>query len=414
MTRQMTPELAAHLRAIDESNRKARQLYEDEDSPCGERPNGAKRRAKPNGAEAERFQPPPNDAPPVGHPIAESEVLLTNARTLMPEPISWLWPNWLQRRAFNLIAGKSTAGKSTIALSLCATITSGGQWPDGHSTEPFRALYWSGEDGVCDTLLPRFLAAGGAAENMFFIEGVRDAGVKRPFDPAVDMKALAAAIEKIGDVALIVLDPIALTVKGDSHKNVETRVGLQPFADLCAQIGACGLGVHHLTKFTDGSDPLERVSGSLAFHALPRCVLLAAKDLNEGMRRVLLRVKVANGPDRGGFDYQLQQRALDRYPEISAQCVLWGKTIEGAAREILAELEEKPADGKQRKAVLFLAEALKDGPQLAAEVTAKAGAAGIPERTLRYALKDLGVTPERHGKGRGHFVLWELPNAAAH
>ncbi len=93
--------------------------------------------------------------------------------------------------------------------------------------------------------------------------------------------------------------------------------------------------MHHLTKFTDGGDPLERVSGSLAFHALPRCVLLAAKDINagEGMRRVMLRVKVANGPDWGGFDYQLQQRALDRYPEILAQSVLWGAAIEGAARE---------------------------------------------------------------------------------
>ena len=44
----------------------------------------------------------------------------------------------------------------------------------------------------------------------------------------------------LGDVRMIVLDPIALVVKRDSHKNVETRHDLQPFADLCASRGACG------------------------------------------------------------------------------------------------------------------------------------------------------------------------------
>ena len=101
-------------------------------------------------------EPPPNDAPPIGHPIAEPEVQLTKASMLMPEPISWLWPNWLQRRAFNLIAGKSTAGKSTIALSFCATVTSGGQWPDGQSIEPCRALYWSGETASATPCCPGF------------------------------------------------------------------------------------------------------------------------------------------------------------------------------------------------------------------------------------------------------------------
>ena len=65
------------------------------------------------------------------------------------------------------------------------------------------------------------------------------------------------------------LDPIVSVVKGDSHKNAETRLGLQPFCDLCAATGAAGLGVHHFTKNTAGGDPLDRISGSLAFGALP-------------------------------------------------------------------------------------------------------------------------------------------------
>ena len=246
---------------------------------------------------------------------------------------------------------------------------------------------------------------------MHFIEGVQDGGRKRPFDPAADMPKLTQAVQRLKDVRLIVLDPVAVTVKGDSHKNTETRVGLQPFADLCAQTGACGLGVHHFTKNTAGGNPLDRVSGSLAFHALPRCVLVAARDQNGGRdaRRALMRAKVSNGPDHGGFDYELDQRPLNDWPDIEAQRVLWGAPIEGSARDILAQFESKPVGVRQRQAVLFLTAALANGPRLAAEVIAEAAKAGIPERTLRYTFKSLGGTPERHGKSHGHFVVWELP-----
>jgi hypothetical protein len=365
------------------------------------------------GAQGDRAdeEPPERGAPPIGE-AKDPLVILVNAASIEPEPVCWLWRNWLQRGVFNLIAGKPGSGKSTTALSFCATVTSGGQWPDGDAcSKSWRAVYWSGEDGIRDTLLPRFLAAGGERENMEFVHQVREGERKRPFDPSRDMQGLARAMESLGDVRLIVLDPIALAVKGDSHKNVETRQGLQPFADLCARFCACGLGVHHLAKSTPGGDPLDRVSGSLAFGALPRCVLLTAKDLNGGRnaRRALVRVKVSNGPDWGGFEYELEQRRLDNWPDIEAQRVLWATPIEGSAREILAQFEDKPTN--ESPAAKFLVEALKGGPQLAAEVIAKADSAGISERTLRRAFKDLGGVSERHGRGRDHFVVWELPRA---
>jgi len=343
----------------------------------------------------------------------EPEVRLVSAADIEPEPVEWLWPGYLQCGALNLLAGQSTTGKSTIALSWAATVTSGGQWPDGQMTEPGRVVFWSGEDGIADTLVPRFLAAGGDRENMFFIGGVHEGRQKRPFDPATDMPSLARAVEKAGDVRMIVLDPVAVVVKGkDSHKNVETRVGLQPFADLLAQTGACGLGIHHFTKDTAGGNPLDRISGSLAFHALPRCVHVAAEDQNGGRdaRRAIMRAKVSNGPSWGGFDYKLDQRPLDNWPQISAQRILWGDAIESSARELLAQFEGKAKAARQRQVIAFLAAALKDGPRLRGEIVAEGAKLGIPERTLYHTFtKVLGGTPERHGKGKDHFTIWELP-----
>ena len=332
--------------------------------------------------------------------------MLLNAVDIEPEPVNWLWTNGLQLGVLNLLAGRSAGGKSTIAVSWSTTVTSGGQWPDGQACEPARAVYWSGEDGIKDTLLPRFIAAGGERSNMSFIEGVRTGERKRPFNPAVDMPKLARAVEKLGDVRMITIDPIAVVVNGDSHKNVETRIGLQPFADLCATHGACGLGVHHFTKNTAGGDPLDRISGSLAFGALPRCGWVAAKDLNAavGARRVLVRVKMSNGPDWGGFDYQLDRRELDGWPGIEAQRVLWGNAIEGTAKELLAQLESKPEAGNE--AAAFLLAALKDGPQMAAEIIANGKAQGLSEWALRRALKKLGGFKEK-ASFKGAWI-WEL------
>ena len=337
-----------------------------------------------------------------------AQVVLVNGTDIEPERVNWLWRNGLQLGVLNLLAGRAGGGKSTIAVSWSATVTHGGKWPDGQECKPGRAVYWSGEDGVKDTLLPRFIAAGGDRSNISFVQGVRDGERKRPFDPAVDMPKLAEAVEKLGDVELITLDPIALMVKGrDSHKNVETRVGLQPFADLLAQTGAAGLGIHHFTKSTEGADPLERVTSSLAFGALPRCVWAAAKDLNVGEdpRRVLVRLKMSNGPDWGGFEYDLDRRALDGFPGIEAQRALWGDAVEGTARDLLEQLESKP--DQESRAVAFLREMLKGGPELAAEVLAKGDAEGLSEWALRRALKKLHGSKEKVSfKGPW---LWELP-----
>ena len=127
------------------------------------------------------------------------------------------------------------------------------------------------------------------------------------------MPKLTQTVQRLKDVRLIVLDPVAR--RGHRRQPQERRDTRRPPA-LRRSLRAnrrCGLGVHHFTKNTAGGNPLDRVSGSLAFHALPRCVLVAARDQNGGQdaRRALMRAKVSNGPDWGGFDYKLDQRPLD-------------------------------------------------------------------------------------------------------
>ena len=130
--------------------------------------------------QAERIQKPT--------PVKDGVVLLCGS-DLKPEPVQWLWKDWLALGKLHLLAGAPGQGKTTIAIAFAATVTSGGRWPDGSRCPPGNVLVWSGEDDPSDTLLPRLMAAGGDRSRVYFVDSTRIDGELQSFDPARDMKA---------------------------------------------------------------------------------------------------------------------------------------------------------------------------------------------------------------------------------
>ena len=51
------------------------------------------------------------------------------------EPVRWLSPGFLLAAMLTILGGAPGGGKTTIALSLAATVTRGGAWPDGSRCE---------------------------------------------------------------------------------------------------------------------------------------------------------------------------------------------------------------------------------------------------------------------------------------
>jgi putative DNA primase/helicase len=350
-------------------------------------------------------------------PATGKRVTVTMGRNIKPKKVDWLWPDWLARGKLHVLAGRPAALKTTISISLAAIVTVGGYWPDGSRVASGKVVIWSGEDAIDDTLLPRFLAAGGDPDRIAFIGGVEEDGKKRSFDPARDMDELATVCADLGGVSLVIIDPIVavVAVKTDSHKNAEARRDLQPLVDLAERTKAAVVGVHHLTKRTEGADPIDRVSGSLAFGAGPRVVMLSAVDSKAGgePHGVLMRAKSNLGPSHGGFEFAGDTRPLAGHPDISAQRILWGGYVNESARDILAPLEGKAEQPEgMRKAAAFLRGALNGrGPRMAAEVIKEGEAAGLSERALRRALKALGGWSEKASMKTGW--IWELPEQAS-
>jgi putative DNA primase/helicase len=265
-------------------------------------------------------------------------VVLSRASDIVPEAISWLWPGWLPAGKLSILAGQPGCGKTTIAISLTAAISKGGEWPDGTKcAKPGNVLIWTGEDGLADTLVPRLLAAGADCTRVYFVESVtNEIGELQPFDPSRDVSILAERIEQIGGASLLVVDPIISVVNGDSHKSGDVRKSLQPLIDLGAAHGCAILGITHFSKGSKGSSPTERILGSQAFGAAARMILIAGKD-DSSDRRIFAKSKCNIAGDTGGFEYAVE--TLDALEGVASSRIAWGEPIDGSAKEILRELE---------------------------------------------------------------------------
>lgn len=330
---------------------------------------------------------------------------------LNPEKINWLWHEYIPLGKLIILAGTAGTGKTTLSLKIAATVSAGKNWPDDTQSPIGSVLIWSGEDDCRDTLLPRLIAMGAIKDKIYFISGVCEDGKTRSFNPSSDIHTLLRKIEEIGDVKLIIIDPIANVVSRDSHKNTDVRLALQPLVDLGKNYGIAIIGITHFTKGTAGSNPLERVTGSLAFGAMARMVLVTSKQhgADGEVTYVMARAKSNISEDGGGYFYNISQVEIPGYDGLFASKITWGDKTTGPAIALLNhELHSDTGKSALDEAKDFLKGLLANGPMHAEEVFDNAMGAGISKSTLNRAKRPLGINPyRRNGKW-----WWELPRCS--
>ena len=338
-------------------------------------------------------------------------VELMCAAEVYQKQISWLWKDWLAKGKLHILAGQAGTGKTTLAISLAATISSGDRFADGSLCKKGSVLIWSGEDGIEDTLAPRLSAAGADLTKVHFIHGYFDYIEKRSFDPATDMVALMQQVETMYDLALLIIDPIVSAIKGDSNKNAEVRRDLQPLVDLANNVNCAVLGITHLSKGGQGKEPLERVTGSLAFGAVARIVMFAAKVKDgENTKRIICRVKSNIGQDDGGFEYSLEQKEVRA--DLFASYALWGYPLEGSAHSILTESAYGSHDEHAKSALDsakdFLLDILANGELASMQIQEDAKNAGHSMATVRRAKSVLNIISSKSKLNNDWY--WKLPS----
>ena len=289
-------------------------------------PNGPGAEDRLGPQDVETFAP----APAAAVPINASGLSYRKASSIAAKPVNWLWRGRIACGKVTIVAGNPGLGKSQALLGITATVSRGGLLPDGTACERGKAIILSAEDDPGDTIRPRLEVARADLDNVFILKAVTDgympdgSASQRSFNLAVDLGKLGVMIEEIGEVSLIVIDPItAYLGQTDSHKNAEVRGLLAPLAKIAEQYGVAIICVSHLNK-SGGNDALMRVTGSLAFVAAARAAYLVVKDPSNDQRRLFLPLKNNLGNDQAGLAFAIQSAQVPSAAgSIDTSCVVW-------------------------------------------------------------------------------------------
>jgi putative DNA primase/helicase len=337
------------------------------------------------------------------------KVNLIKGSTIKMRPITWLWDQWLPSGKLTMLGGAGGTGKTTLALGLASTITTGGIFPD-HSRYCGKSnvLIWSSEDDPEDVLMPRLSAMGADLSRIYILEGTVEGGKRRGFDPSVDIERLKQAISQIGGVSLIIIDPIVGMVKGNMNNANEVRQSLDPLVEFAQGQQCAIIGISHLGKGSQQKDPAERLLGSQAFTALPRMVWVTVTNKETG-DRVLVRAKTNISRKDGGFTYSIEQKETNG---IHTSIVMWKGAIEGLAHEILSDAESIDDDSEgsygKESARKALVEILRHGEMLQKDIKSELTEDGFSWATIRRA-KDMGAVFDYKKEFRG-VTYWSLEN----
>jgi RecA-family ATPase len=196
--------------------------------------------------------------------------------------VDWLWPDRFAIGKLGIIAGLPDEGKGLLISYIAAQITNGGAWPcnEGRARRG-KVILFTAEDDPSDTVVPRLAAAKADLTRIVIISMVREAGKDRMFSLQTDLEMLRRKIDEVGDVVLVLIDPISAYLgvgKMDSYRTTDVRAVLGPVVSLAAELKTAVIGIMHFNKKIDITNALLRISDSLAYGAQARHVYGVIND----------------------------------------------------------------------------------------------------------------------------------------
>src|SRR5918992_3641686 len=333
----------------------------------------------------------------------EVRMHITPLQDVVPEKVAPLWPKRIFRGKLAVMAGDPGMGKSYASLDIAARVSLGGPWPDGSGNAPKgNVLLLSAEDGLADTIKPRLELLGADMSRIFSLGlTVHKAEEDKSLSLQQHLPLIEREILEKG-IILLVVDPLlAFTGKADTHKTAEVRGLLSPIAAMAGGGRRALFSVIHPNKNSSETNLIYRISASLDFAAAARSVMVVAKHPDNPDQRVMATVKCN----------------LSAHPEPMAfgfthdGCFAWRGVTELDMSRLMASADREDSSALD-EAKQFLQEVLADGEMPARDVLGEARECSIHEKTLRRAVKDLGIDVVRVGeqgkKGGGRWV-WRLP-----
>ena len=322
------------------------------------------------------------------------ELEIIKAADIKCRPIEWLWYPFIPYGKVTVLQGDSGDGKSLMVLTLAAMLTRGLPMPftDGDGTEPINVIYQSSEDDADDTIVPRFLNAGGDPNRLLFISE------KKKFLSFSDERLLTAMQQT--KARLLILDPLSAYVGENVQINSANAVRAQfrPLIEIAKDLGCAILIIHHQNK-QQGQKAINRGSGSVDVIAAARSALLigrSGKDRPD--ERILAQVKCNVGPTGHAVTFSVSDGKVEWLNDDP-------KTADEVLGNVFAEMGRP--DTQMQAAKDALSSLLADGSKPQQAVMAMMRGAGISESTAKKAKAQMGIV----SKKQGPMWFWSLPDA---
>jgi len=268
---------------------------------------------------------------------------------IVAEEIDWIFESYAAKGKITGLSGEPGEGKSLVSLDWAARYTAGRGWPNGAPAlqKPGKVLVFATEDDAADTILPRFLTAGGDPAKLLRLRLDNDKGFY--FDDPGHQDILRRVTEQYPDIGMVIIDPILehLSV----NKEQTTREAYAPLRVLIAQRGIALIQIVHTNKRSaDNVGSVgDKIGGVKALVGLPRFVYSVHKT--EDDVRHLCRVKQNLGKAiRGSMDFRVLDKCGQPVIEwigigtASAQDALVVTKAPDCAARLLAMLQDGDND----------------------------------------------------------------------
>jgi len=321
----------------------------------------------------------------------KNKLKLITADTIEPKEVRWLWYPFIPEGKVTIIQGDPGDGKSTFMLTLAALMTKGEPFPfsGSESVEPRRVIYQTSEDDAADTVVPRFLRAGGDPKLLTFID---------ESDKTITFadERIAEAIRET-NARMLILDPLSAYI-GDCSLNQanEVRPEFNHLRVAAQDTGCAIVVVDHMNKASQ-LKAMYRSKGSIDIIGVARSGLILARDPEDDGKRILVQQKANLAPLGHAISFS-----------ISEEGIVFLEELRMTADELLSA-QESPIGRppvKMQEAVSIIKELLPEGSKKpSVECEEILLGAGYQMGTIKRAKKIAGVESRKEG-GRW---FWMMP-----
>ena len=278
--------------------------------------------------------------------MEQSDLKLITASEIEPREIVWLWYPFIPVGKVTILQGDPGDGKSTFMLELAARMTSGRPLPFAREevTGPNRVIYQTSEDDADDTVVPRFLKAGGDPSYLTFID---------ESDRAITFAdgRIAEAIKKT-DAKMLVLDPLSSYI-GDCSLNQANEVRPRfNYLIRTARENNCAIViVDHMNKASQ-SKAIYRTPGTIDVVGAARSSLIIGRHPEKDDVRILVQQKSNLAPTGHAISFSVGEEGITFLEEMKMTA---DELLQSSAGQI-----GRPAI-KTEEAASFMKEMLSDG-----------------------------------------------------